>query len=140
MKKLALFSTILLVLALGFSFSPILAANNDMGIVGNAIGNAAEGAKNVVEGAITGTENIVEKGANSVKNTADDMMNVSDSNTKNYTAMKTSTGGQTTIAGMTATTWTWIIVAILGALIIALVYYYANQNTASISTSDSTDE
>lgn len=140
MKKLALFSTILLVLALVFSFSPILAANNDMGIVGNTIENAAEGAKNVVEDAITGTENIVEKGADGVKNTSDDMMNVTDSNTKNYTATRTSTSGQTTIAGMTATTWTWIIVAILGALIIALVYYYANQNTTSISTSDSTDE
>lgn len=142
MKRLALFSTILLAFALGFSFSPVLAADGNMSTAGNTIKDAAEGARNVVQGAITGTENVVEKGADSVKNATGNMENSAKNSTANgnYTANRTSTNGQVKIAGMTTTAWTWLIVAILGALIVALVYYYAKQNDTKIDSSNTMDE
>lgn len=140
MKKLALFSSILIALVLGFSFSPVLATDGNMQSAGNTIKNAADGAKNVVQGAITGTENVVSNGANGVKNATGNVGNTAKAatttNTTNgtYTANRTATNTPVKVAGMTATTWTWLIVAVLGALIIGLIYYYAKQNNTTTSS------
>lgn len=41
-----------------------------------------------------------------------------------YSATRTAN----TFAGMTSTTWTWVILAIAATVIVALVWYYATQN------------
>lgn len=140
MKKLALFSSIIIALVLGFSFSPVLATDGNMQTAGNTIKDAADGAKNVVQGAITGTENVVSNGTNTIKNTTGNMENATTTTTTTngtngtYTANRTATNTPVKVAGMTATTWTWLIVAVLGALIIALIYYYAKQNNTTTSS------
>ena len=43
----------------------------------------------------------------------------------NYTAERTATSTDGTLAGMNSTTWIWLIMAVLAIAIIALVYYYS---------------
>ena len=42
-----------------------------------------------------------------------------------YTAQRTATTTDGTMAGMNSTTWIWLIMAVLAVAIIALVYYYS---------------
>ena len=46
-------------------------------------------------------------------------------NPGDYTAQRTATTTDGTIAGMNSTTWIWLIMAVLAIAIIALVYYYS---------------
>ena len=154
MKKLILLSTILTAFILSFSFLPVFAAddNSMMDNAGDAIGNVANGAKNVVEGAIAGTGNLITKGGEGISNMTEDMTNsnnrAADESTSNndrtsntnYTATRTSTDSPATIAGMTATTWTWLIIAILGAAIIGMVWFYSKQYDNQNSSTNHIDE
>ena len=49
--------------------------------------------------------------------------------TNNYTATRTATNaeGNATFMGMSATTWTWLIIGIAAIAIVALVWYYSMQ-------------
>lgn len=61
------------------------------------------------------------------------------SNTMNdYAATRTSTTAPAKFAGMTATGWTWFIMAILGILIVAMILYYGNQkvDTHDVNNND----
>ena len=147
-KKLLIGTLVLLITIFSFSFTfaanEIRDAANSIGngvkdIVGgaaNGIEDAAKGVSNASKGA---TANVVET-ANSVgnrmmengdnnntnKDTNNNMGDNMDSN--NYTATRTSTGnGDTTLMGMNATAWTWLIIGIAGIAIIALVWYYGSQ-------------
>ena len=54
------------------------------------------------------------------------------STNKNYTATRTSTGTEAnTFMGMTATSWTWLIMGIAAIAIVALVWYYSSQMRSS---------
>ena len=46
-------------------------------------------------------------------------------NSRDYTAQRTSTTTDSSLAGMNSTTWIWLIMAVLAIAIIALVYYYS---------------
>ena len=127
-KKLAIVLSILIVAI--FSFSVCFA--NDMA------NDAVEGVRNVVGGA----ENAVENAAKDVTNAAKDatnsvenkMENITNnrvtSSTSTYNATRTNAEGST-LMGMNATMWTWLIIGIATIAIVALVWYYSMQMRSS---------
>lgn len=149
MKKILLFSSILFGVFLASSFSAVLATDGNMNTAGQSIQNAAEGARSVVQNTVSGAENAVAKGGQTVANTAQNMTNagttknttntgntIAQGTTTNYNTTRTATGTTAKFAGMTATGWAWFIVAILGALIVGLVWYYAKQPKENYKSSD----
>ena len=144
-KKLAIILSIFI--AIIFSFSVCFA--NDM------LNDAAEGVRNVVGGAENAVKNVAndvsnatKDATNSVENKANDVMNniktngdndntVKDTNNEtrtttngNYTATRTNAEGST-LMGMNATTWTWLIIGLAAIAIVALVWYYSMQMRSS---------
>lgn len=127
-KKLAIVLSILI--AAIFSFSVCFA--NDMA------NDAVEGVRNVVGGA----ENAVEDAAKDVTNAAKDatnsvenkMENITNNrvtlSTSTYNATRTNAEGST-LMGMNATMWTWLIIGIATIAIVALVWYYSMQMRSS---------
>ena len=112
---------------------------------------AMDCAENAVEGAANGIANGVKGATNSVENKANDLMNdirsngdnhntakdtnnetrtTTNSMTGNYTATRTNAEGST-LMGMNATTWTWLIIGIAAIAIVALVWYYSMQMRSS---------
>ena len=138
-KKFFIIATLLVI----FSFFMVpyaFAANKSMDNAVNNVRNFVGGAENVVEDAAKDVANGVRSGLNAidegakdvgndVKNDANNMMNTNNRNT-NYNAIRTATG--TTDTGLFGTTsntvWSWLIIAIVAIIIVALVLFYANQN------------
>lgn len=141
MKKyfisLAIFSLII------FSFFSISFANNltnDAKNTAGNIGNALANTSNDAKGAIKKAEDTVENGAknikNAISNTAGTVTNGTENtvadmsgrltNNDTYTATRTS-ATNSGFLGMSSTSWTWLILAIVGIAIIALVWYYGSQ-------------
>lgn len=119
-----------------FSFSVVLAADDN----GGMLQDAANDVRNVVGGA----ENAVEDGAkdiaNASRNATGDMENTmnadsnrnmdnNNGNADSYTATRTDAdaNGSATFMGMNSTAWTWLIIGIAGIAIVALVWYYGTQ-------------
>lgn len=148
MKKILLFSSILFGVFLASSFSAVLATDGNMNTAGQSIQNVAEGARSVVQNAVSGAENAVAKGGQAVANTTQNMTNAGTTKnttntgntiaqgTTNYNTTRTATDTTAKFAGMTATGWTWFIVAILGALIVGFVWYYAKQPKENYKSSE----
>lgn len=146
MKK-KLYITILTLLAiLSLSISYTFAANN-MDVV-DGIRNVVGGAENVVEnagnGIVSGIRNVTSSGENTMHNATSGVKTqthtagnkIADGTTDGYTAARTTTRTATdtnggTFLGMNSTVWTWVIMAIVGIAIIALVWMYAKQNNRS---------
>lgn len=142
-KKLYITILALLTIAL-FSYSFTFAAN-DMSAV-DGIRNVVGGAENVVEDAgkgvvdgirnvTSGVENTAENATGTVQNRATDS-NMGGTTADGYSATRTTTRSATDTAnnsflGMNSTVWTWLIMAIVGIAIIALVWMYAKQNNNS---------
>lgn len=146
MKKLALILTFFLAISLLLS-SAAFAENNMLQDAGNSITGAAQGATNVVQGALSGVGNMIGNGAQSIMNTADNMTTDDTTGTEqnngmnedvnagmternadeDYTATRTSTDATGEFLGLSATAWTWLIIAIAGALIVGMVYFYGKQ-------------
>ena len=146
MYKKIIVSTCVLLASIFLSFNFCLAndttnmledaTNNVRNAVGGAeaaIENAAGGvtntAKNMTEGIENGANSMVnsmENATNSTKDTNDNM------NNDGYVASRTSTDVESaTFMGMTATTWTWLIIGIAAIAIVALVWYYGSQLKSS---------
>lgn len=144
MKK-KLYITILTLLAiLTFSISYTFASNNMAAVDG--IRNVVGGAENVVEnagkGIVDGVRNVTSAGQNTMGNvtggartqTQNTGNKIVDGTANGYTATRTTTtraatGTNTgTFLGMNSTAWTWLIMAIVGIAIVALVWMYAKQN------------
>lgn len=80
-------------------------------------------AKNVTEDMENGAKNMT----NSVSNTMSSG-STRNSDNNNYTATRTMADtSPATFMGMTANTWTWLIMGIAAIAIVALVWYYSNQ-------------
>lgn len=117
------------------------AVGNVMSGVGNQIhqswnkmGDSAQSAGNTISDGFTGmmengrTNSTVENTDNNTNNDGFMGMNNNDNNGNgDYTAERTSTEG--TILGMDGTMWTWFVFAILGIVVISLVWYYGMQQT-----------
>lgn len=110
-------------------------ANNTTSSAVDGIRNVVGGAENVVEdvgkGVSEGIKNVTDAGKNTMENmtSGKNEQNTRTTNNTNYTATRTT--ARTNSAGNTginSTMWTWIIMAIVGIVIIALVWMYAKQN------------
>lgn len=131
LKKLIIVTFILLFFTI-FSFSSCFANDttnmieNVTNDVRNAVGNTENMIQNTAEDLSNSAKNVtnnIENSANSIKN------NVSaDMKNSEYVASRTSTeNGIPTFMGMTANTWTWLIMGIAAIAIVSLVWYYSNQ-------------
>lgn len=149
MKKKLFVSAILCAI---FSFCLItfsFAANNGMDNAVNGIRNFVGGTENVIEDAGKGAANGIKDGVNAIGNGAKNVVNdvengmrdghVNDNN--GYTATRTSADtGANGIFGIN-NVGTWIVLAIVGIIIVALVMYYAKQNNViTYNHNDSDDE
>lgn len=149
MKKKIYISIFAIIAITLFSFSYTF-ANNDMTAV-DGIRNAVGGAENVVEdagrGLVDGVRNITSNGENAMGNASHDVGNTMQNagngiagslsnDNNNYNATRTTTRSavseaEGTFLGMNSTMWTWLIMAIVGIAIVALVWMYAKQNNNS---------
>ena len=105
----------------------------------NTVRNVVGGAENAVEDAAKDISNSSRNATEDMENGANEMTEkMTENNGGNYMAVRTSTNdnGETTLMGMTATTWTWIIMAIAAIVIIALVWYYASQARNNYESDD----
>lgn len=102
---------------------------NVMNNAGNAVKDVGNGMANTVNDAINGTKNAVNNLTQDRDNTNyDNSMNMSNRNdNSNYTATRTANEG--TVLGMNSTTWTWIIMGLVGIAIASLIWYYAEQTS-----------
>ncbi len=92
--------------------------NNVAGGIKNGLNTVGHGAENVVTDVRDGMENM--------GNSMAGMMTGNDNNGDNYTATRTSTD-EARLAGMTTSTWSWIIVGITIAAIGLLIWAYMRQ-------------
>lgn len=138
-KKLLVGFTLLIVCV--FSFSLCFAndaktmvedaSNTVKNVVGgaeNVVKNTAEdvsnGAKNMTKGIENGAKNTTNQAGNAMQGTMDSGYNAT------RTAVDTD-AGTSTFMGMNATAWTWLIMGIAAAAIVALVWYYGSQVRSS---------
>lgn len=132
--------TVIAIVALSFSYT---FAANDIPVV-DGIRNVVGGAENVVEdagkGIVDGVRNVTDAGENTMENVAgnigDGAKNTGNkvsgalTNDNNYTATRTATNAdEGTFLGMNSTVWTWLIMAVVGVAIVALIWMYAKQNS-----------
>lgn len=135
MKKKLLVVAILLSV---FSFLLISSAfaNTNMDTAVNGVRNFVGGAENVIEDAGQGVTNGVKNGMNTIDNGARNMTAGTSNGNDNYNASRTTTraGNDSNTTGMFNTTniWTWVVLAIVGAVIVGLVMYYAKQNNVNV--------
>ena len=86
--------------------------------IGNTVGNAGNAVANGFSTMGQAVENTMSGNGTKMSTTND---------TGNYTAARTST--DTNFFGMSNTTmWTWVILAVFGVAVVALVWYYGLQN------------
>lgn len=144
MKKKTLIATLTILAVLLFGVSSF-ATNNIGADAVQGVRNVVGGAENVVSGAasgIAGEVRNVTNGNNSAnKNTTGAMTTTNGSQTGNYNAARTATTRTTnatsrTFLGMGATAWGWFIMATLGIITVALVWYYGKQNDVTIHDND----
>ncbi|MBQ3415780.1 MAG: hypothetical protein IJH39_10705 [Clostridia bacterium] len=134
-KKLLIGTSV--ILSIIFSFTFCFAAD-EMNQAVNGVRNVVGGAENTMEDAAQGMSNMakdatnnIEKGANNTAKNIGNAMNNNDDNNKNYAASRTAAevGAESTFLGISSTVWTWIIVGIAVAALIALVWYFSTQKT-----------
>lgn len=142
MKKTLFLSVLFLALVISLSFTYSFAENNPVDSIRNTVG----GAENVIEDAAKGITNGVKEGTNKIENMGqntattienhmnDNAMAGATSSVNNtmgdYTAQRTTartTGNNNNFLGMSASAWGWVIMAVLGVAIVALVWYYGKQ-------------
>lgn len=148
MKKRFYIIALLIVSIFVLSVSYTFAANEPQAVQG--IRNVVGGAENMVEdagrGIVDGVRNVTSGGENMMENAAGNIGNgvqnagnrVTGAMTSdNYNATRTTTrsadinAAEGTFLGMNGTVWTWLIMAVVGVAIIALVWMYAKQNNRS---------
>ena len=127
-KKLAIVLSILIVAI--FSFR-VCFANDMANDAVEGVRNVVGGAENAVEDAAKDVTNAAKAATNSVENK---MKNITNnrvtSSTSTYNATRTNAEGST-LMGMNATMWTWLIIGIATIAIVALVWYYSMQMRSS---------
>jgi len=132
-------SFILLTLVFSLLFiSTATFANNMLNDAAQGARNIVGGTENFVEGAVTGIGNGIREGFDTVTGNDDNRstdevennMGTTTGMTDNYGATRTATtrAYDTTTGGISNTMWTWFVLAILGIVIVSLVWYYAKQN------------
>ena len=144
MKKKIYISLLILLVVSVFSFSFTYATDNTTIVDGirNVVGGAENTLENAGNGVVSGIRNVTSAGQNMMENTADNIGNgvqnvgagisgALDMDNTDYTATRTATETSGNFLGMDPTMWTWLVMAVVGGAIIALVWTYAKQNDRS---------
>lgn len=145
MKKKTLITIVTIIVALFFSISYSFAAN-EVGDAVEGIRNFVGGAENVLEDTASGIGNGIRDGISATENTADNITSgamTTDNNNGggDYTATRTtattrSAGDNGSFLGMGATAWGWLIMAIVGIITVALVWYYGKEHEYNSNNND----
>ena len=102
----------------------------------DAIRDGMNNVGNQVQNSMDKLGNSVKETSNKMTNSASNVMgmetnnnngNNNDNTTSQYTAQRTANEG--TILGMNGTMWTWFVMAILGVVLVSLVWYYGMQKS-----------
>ena len=110
-----------------FSFTICQATDDVMKGATNNIRNFVGGVENTVENATRDVSNVSKNIISGAENKMDAVR--TDSTMGNgYNTARTSTD-TTTVAGMSQTAWTWLILGVAAIAIIAVVWYYSMQFT-----------
>jgi hypothetical protein len=110
--------------------STVCFATVDINTVGNTVRDGVKATENAIGNTAGGISNGVTQMGNDASSITDTNRTDGGQTTTDYTATRTATDGGTDATGfMGSTAWTWVILAIVAIIIIALVWYYANQNT-----------
>lgn len=147
MKKKIYISLLILLVVSVLSFSFTYATDNMTVVDGirNVVGGAENTLENAGNGVVSGIRNVTSAGQNMMENTADNIGNgvqnvgagisgaldMDNMDNTDYTATRTATEGNGNFLGMDPTMWTWLVMAVVGVAIIALVWTYAKQNDRS---------
>ena len=106
---------------------------NEMQSSWDKLSNSAQNMGNNVKGAMN---NVGDTLTGNTDNNNDNSRNTNNNNDNGYTATRTT--GATTNTGLfgmtTDTMWTWIILAILGVSIVALIWSYGSQTRTNKNT------
>lgn len=130
--------TIVLLCFYTFSFAAndiLKNAKDTTNSIGNAIGDTSNNAKNVIGNAENTVEDGFKSAGNSIKGATGNVENTMENssngvmaglnNNDNYNTTRTATSGN--FLGMSSTGWTWLILAVVGIVIVGLVWYYGAQ-------------
>lgn len=128
MKKKFLLISALLIMLLAIATSTVL-ANNALNTVGNVAEDVTSAAGNVLTTGVDAVRNTVDDVATGITNMGNN--NRSGNGNTGYTATRTNTNA--TWLGMDASMWTWLIMAILGVAIVAMIWFYAKQDNTEQS-------
>ena len=123
MKKIII-SSIFLILLIS-AFSTIFAANTTTGNMMSNVGDTMQGVAENTRNTVSNMENGIENGVKNAKNTIMGATNNVQNGIENVSNQRTA--GDATVLGMSTNTWTWLILAIVGAAIVGLVWYYGAQ-------------
>ena len=127
-----IFLAIALVSSLLLCNSNVFAMNNVRDGMNNA-GNQVENSWEKMGNSIKNVGNSVTNGVSTMMGTNNNY-NTNTNNDGQYTARRTATEG--TIFGMNGTMWTWFVMAILGIVLISLVWYYGMQKSNTDSNTN----
>lgn len=145
MKKITLTAIITIFAVLLFGISSFAANNNIASDAVEGVRNVVGGAENVVGDAISGISNGVRNSIDGVENTVSNtgnkmqgtMTNNNGYNAERTTSTRMATNtGSSTFLGMGATAWGWLIMAIVGIITVALVWYYGKERESSYNHND----
>ena len=139
MKKKFLLISALLITFLTIAASTVM-ANNTLNTIGNVAEDVTSAAGNILTTGVDAVGNTVDdisKGTMKAENNvAAGVTNMGNNNrsgngSTNYTAVRTNSNA--TWLGMDSNMWTWLIMAILGVAIVAMVWFYAKQDNTEQS-------
>lgn len=137
-------ATILSIILFGITYS--FAGNNMGQDAVEGVRNFVGEAENVVENTAKGVGEGIRTGVTDVKDAAQDTthdMTRDNRNNGNYSATRTSvrtTSTGNSFLNMGATAWSLLIIAILGIITVALVWYYGKQNEINVHHSNNSDD
>lgn len=101
--------------------------NKGMDSVGNAVRDVAGFGERTVDNTGDAIGNMGNNNARNNNSRTTNGMNTNGMYNGNYNTTRTSADGTATTAGMSTTTWMWVIFAIAAVIIIAAIWYYAMQ-------------
>ena len=137
-------ATIFSIILFGITYS---FAGNNMGedaaegvrnFVGGAENVVEDTAKNVGEGIRTGITDVKDAAQNTTNNMTKNNNNNNSYNATRTSARTTNTGNS--FLNMGATAWSILIIAILGIITVALVWYYGKQNEINVHHNNNNDD
>jgi len=141
----------LVIIILSLCCSVCFAADNNSNVnlgeeINNSLDKTGDSVRNVADDVMEGIDNITrdDRDANSTNNNRNNDYNtnnetnydtnndegMTDNNvfTEGYDAVRTTASDMTT-GNMSTTTWIWIILAVAAVIIVAMIWYYAVQDT-----------